>query len=74
MSPTRLRIRELRQGKNLTQAQLAELAGVRQATISDLESGKSRRLLEVIDKLARALKVEPGDLLERAPARPRRKA
>ena len=69
MSSTRLRIRTLRERAGLTQAQLADRAGVRQATISELESGKDRRLLEVIDKLARALKVEPGELLERAPRR-----
>jgi transcriptional regulator with XRE-family HTH domain len=73
MSPVAFRLRALRTAAKLTQAQLAEKAGVRQATVSDLESGKGRRLLVVMDKLARALGVEPGELLERVPARRRGK-
>jgi putative transcriptional regulator len=50
----------------MTQLQLAEKAGVRQATISELETGKTRRVdLDVLDRLCDALGVEPGDLLER---------
>jgi transcriptional regulator with XRE-family HTH domain len=63
MSPITLRIRELRQAREMTQAQLAERAGVREATISELETGKSRRLLDVLEKIARALNVAPGELL-----------
>lgn len=73
MSPIAFRIRELREAAGLSQAQLAERAGVRQATVSELETGKSRRLLDVIDKLARALRVEPGELLQRAPKARRRR-
>jgi DNA-binding Xre family transcriptional regulator len=41
-------------------------AGVRQATISELESGKTRRVdLDVLDRLCRVLGVEPDDLLKR---------
>lgn len=69
MSPIALRIRELRERAGLSQAQLAEKAGVRQATVSELESGKGRRLLVVLDKLARALNTPPGELLARAPAK-----
>jgi len=65
MSPVGFRLKELREKAGLSQSQLAIKAGVRQATISDLEGGKTRRLLEVIDKLSAALKVEPGDLLHR---------
>jgi transcriptional regulator with XRE-family HTH domain len=70
MSPIAIRIRELRVERGLTQAQLARRAGVREATISELETGKSRRLLEVLAKIARALGVAPGDLLgDRKPAK-----
>lgn len=66
MTPLRVRIRELRQAAELSQESLGELAGVRQATISGLESGKAKRIdLLTLERLATALKVEPGDLIER---------
>jgi putative transcriptional regulator len=64
MSPIQVTLREVRQAAGLSQLALADLAGVRQATISDLETGKTRRVdLDVLDRLARALRCEPGDLL-----------
>jgi len=66
MSPVRLRLKELRQAAHLTQAQLAKKVGVRQATINDLENDKSRRIeLDLLERLAAALGVEPGALLIR---------
>jgi DNA-binding Xre family transcriptional regulator len=57
----------------LKQTQLARKAGLRQATISELETGASQSVaFETLDKLAKALDVEPGELLERE-AEPRRK-
>ena len=65
MSPIRVTLRQAREAAGLSQLALGELAGVRQATISELESGKTRRVdLEVLDRLCRALNVTPGDLLE----------
>lgn len=53
---------------------LADEAGVRQATISLLESGKVRRLdTEVLDRLAAALKVSPLELLADERPSPRRR-
>jgi putative transcriptional regulator len=72
MTPLRLRIRELRDEKGLSQQELGDLAGVRQATISELESGKAQRLdLKTLERLAIALDVEPGTLIERLPRRKR---
>ncbi len=66
MSPLILTIREWRERRGMTQAQLAERVGVRQATISDLETGQSRRIeLDLLDRLARALRCKPNDLLQR---------
>ena len=66
MSPLILTIREWRERRGMTQAQLAERVGVRQATISDLETGQSRRIeLDLLDRLARALRCKPADLLLR---------
>ena len=68
-----LRIREWRERRGMTQAELARRVGVRQATISRLETEESRRIeLDVLDRLAQALQCEPGDLLERVPSRRKR--
>ena len=66
MSPLRLRVKELREAKGLSQQALGELAGVRQATISEIESGKKQRVdLGILERLASALDVEPGRLIAR---------
>ena len=46
----------------LTQAQLAGKAGVRPATISDIESGKSHGRFDVMQRIAAALGVGLDDL------------
>ena len=66
MSPIRLRLREAREAAGMTQLELAEAAGTRQATISDLERGEAKTLrLALLERLADALGVEPGELVER---------
>ena len=58
MTPIVLRVREARKRKGWTQAQLASHAGVRRATISQLESGRTQRVnLAVLEKVAKALGV-----------------
>jgi putative transcriptional regulator len=67
MSPIAVTLREKRLEAGLTQTELAEKAGVRQATISELETGETRRVdLDVLDRLCKALKCQPGDLLKRS--------
>lgn len=66
MTPIRLRLRELRRARGWSQTELARRAGVRQATVSHLESGAAAKLsLEVLERLADALQVDPGYLLVR---------
>lgn len=77
MTPIRLRLRELRLAAGITsQAQLGELTGIKQARISELETGRAKRVeMDMLERLAEALGVEPGDLIERVPAakkKPRR--
>jgi transcriptional regulator with XRE-family HTH domain len=63
-----LRLRELRFALGLTQAELAARAGVRRATVSRLENSRVGAIdLEVLEKLADLLGVEPGFLLSRTP-------
>ena len=66
VSPISVTLRAAREAAGFTQSELAEASDVRQATISELETGKTRRVdLDVLDRLCAALKCEPGDLLER---------
>ena len=74
MSPIRVRIRELRDKKGWSQQKLGEEAGVRQATISELETGVIQRAdFSILERLAIALGVEPGELLEREAKRATKK-
>jgi transcriptional regulator with XRE-family HTH domain len=66
MSPISIALLKAREAAGLTQVQLAKKAKVRQATISEMESGKTVRLnLDVLDRLCGVLGVEPGELLQR---------
>jgi DNA-binding Xre family transcriptional regulator len=66
LSPIVIMLREARDAAGLTQVELARKADVRQATISELENGNTRRIdFDVLDRLCRALRLEPGDLLKR---------
>ena len=68
MSPLVLRVRQLREALGLTQAELAERAGVRRATVNRIENARVTAIdLEVLERLADALRVEPGFILVRAP-------
>lgn len=54
-----VRLREARNAKGITQAQLGKLAGTNQAVITKIEQGKSC-YPRVIDGLALALQVNPA--------------
>jgi transcriptional regulator with XRE-family HTH domain len=74
MSPIILRLRELRLARKWTQSDLADKAGAAISTISDIERGTTSRIdLELLERLAKALDVEPGALIVRESAkRPQR--
>jgi transcriptional regulator with XRE-family HTH domain len=60
-------VRRLREAKGLSQEKLAELADLRQAHVSEIESGLTNLTLDNLQMLAVALGVRPMDLLnERA--------
>ena len=65
MTPVEIRLREVRKSAGLTQAQVAKKAGMAQGEISRIESSSTMISLDVLDRLCRALKCEPGDLLVR---------
>ncbi len=63
-------VRELRNRKLMTQKRLSEAAGVSKQTITRMETGSNVAQFDTIQKVANALDVEPGVLIEyRADAR-----
>lgn len=63
-----LRVKELRRALGLTQAELANRAGIRRATLSRIENARVTAVdLRVLERLADVLAVDPGFLLSRAP-------
>lgn len=72
MTPLRVALKDLREKRGLSQEALGVAAEVRQATISEMESGRTRRVsLDVLERLAKALGVQPGELLVSEPKRKR---
>ena len=66
MTPVSIRLRERRTAARLSQKKLAEMVGMAQADVSRIETGKTSAIsLDVLDRLCRALKWEPGDILVR---------
>lgn len=72
MTPIHIRVREVREARGWTQAQLAERADCAQSKISYLETGRTQRIdLPLLERVAKALGVEPGELLVRTSGRKR---
>lgn len=59
------RVREERKNCNWSQEKLAEMAGLSQVYISELESGKRAVSIDVIESLSAAFKIEAAELLTR---------
>jgi transcriptional regulator with XRE-family HTH domain len=58
------RIQELRQRRGLTQEQLADKAGISRGYLARLETSRHDPSLSTLEKLAKALGVKVGRLLE----------
>lgn len=58
------KIRKLREARGLTQGELAEKAGVTREYVARLEAGRYDPSLSTIERLAKALKVKPAELLK----------
>jgi DNA-binding Xre family transcriptional regulator len=56
-------VRALRKARDMTQEELAAICGLHPTEISRLERGVREARLGTITRLARALKVKPGELL-----------
>jgi transcriptional regulator with XRE-family HTH domain len=57
------KLREVRTRRLLTQDELAEKAGVSQSTIANIERDNAEPQFRTIRKLAKALDIEPTELL-----------
>lgn len=57
-------MRALRQALDLSQEELADRVGLRQAQISELESARNNITIDNLHRLAVALGVRPHELLE----------
>ncbi len=66
------RVKRLRDALTLTQPELARRASLSRGYLARLELGMQSPTLEVIERLARALHVKPGQLFEDEPGGERR--
>ncbi|MDA9415566.1 MULTISPECIES: helix-turn-helix domain-containing protein [Bradyrhizobium] len=57
------KVKDLRRSLTMSQTELAEAAGVRRALVSDIERSVANPTLESLSRIAKALGVEPADLL-----------
>jgi transcriptional regulator with XRE-family HTH domain len=77
MSPIVLRIKEFRDAREWSQAELSRISKVPQPTISRIEAGRTRSIeFAVLERLARAFGKHPSDLVgmeEGAPTKPRKR-
>lgn len=60
-----LNIQDLRRAKKLSQEELAHIAEIHQTYLSGVESGKRNPSLVVIERISKALGVDPEELLRR---------
>ena len=64
-------LKRLREGRGLTQTQLADAAQCNQATISKLERGTGNATMDLIARIAKALDVAPVELFSYSEAEQR---
>lgn len=57
-------LKAARKKLGLTQEQVAELSGVHATEVSRIEAGKRDPQVSTVEKLARAVELRPGQLLE----------
>jgi transcriptional regulator with XRE-family HTH domain len=59
-----LRLKQLREERELSQEKLAELSGIHRTYVSSVEKGKRNLALENIEKLAIALNIDIRDFFD----------
>lgn len=56
---------EMRTSRGMTQQMLADLAGIERSHLARLESGEREAGLRMLEKIAKALNIDPAELLRR---------
>lgn len=64
------RIAGLRKAKSLSQSELAATAGIDRSFLSEIEHGKANISISILEKIAKALQVTMGSLLDEDPGSP----
>lgn len=64
MNTLGITLKKLRESRNLTIIQLAELAGTGKGTIGDIETGKSKSTVKTLEKISKALKLNEKERSE----------
>ncbi len=59
-----MRLKQIREKRGWTQERLAEKVGVSRVTIARIETANRKPSLELLERLAKVLKVNVGDLLK----------
>lgn len=59
-----IKIKEIREKKGITQLELAEQVGITQVYLSYIENGHKTPTLKTLQKLAKALDVDIGELIQ----------
>ncbi len=57
------KVQQLRKNRELTQVELAVIVNISTVYLGFIENGRRRPSLRILEKLARALKVKPSELL-----------
>jgi transcriptional regulator with XRE-family HTH domain len=57
---TGAKIREIREAREMSGAELAKTAGIEASYVSDIENGKKTPSISVLKKIGKALKTDPG--------------
>jgi transcriptional regulator with XRE-family HTH domain len=63
MTPLQLRVAELRKRRGWSQAELARRAGIHNSVVNRAERGETAMTLATLEKLAKALGVNPKALI-----------
>ena len=59
-----LKIKEIRNQKNITQQELSDLVGVKREYITQIEAGDYNVTIDTLNKIANAFEISISDLLE----------
>ena len=59
-----IRIRQLREGKNITQQNLAEMCNIEKSNMARIEAGRTNPTLHTMYKISSALKITLAELVD----------